>query len=729
MMSPVMNRVSRTARSTQDVVERVNSAMSRGFRTSANSVDGLRQKISDLTKYRDGLRIGVDTTEIRRANQELNLLQSRLDRVDRSNNRQMGGRGGLLGGMGGIKGLAAGYGLYEAVGVGQDVLNSGMNIDKAEASFTYFTQNADKANRIIEQLKQYSNKYAMYNRGDLLESASMVSSTMGSDSVMKITNMVGKLAQGNSENYKGIITRLQQIKGTGYLQGDELMELLNRGVFGLQEEIAKFKGISLARFEKLKQAQGISYNDVESALLRMTSAGGKYDKILDVISKTTYGKWATIRNTVKSKAADIGKSTMGALSSSLDFVIRFMEKSAPIGAAFSRLGGAFKPLLNGIFKIATSFGLISTKGDGVSKTVDLISNVVNRLAWWLNVAGQGVLWVGNMFEKYPWLKYAVGFVVINNEISKINFAEKASQLAMFASRFISMPFSAIAGGFRTISAAMQLLWANPVGLIALGVLALGAAIYFAWQKSETFRRVTIQTWEGLKAVWGAAVAKFQEVYGKITAFMQMIQGVWNSVTNWIASKASKVWQYLSDKFGWVADSLSRGVDFIKDKFGSMFNWLLQKAKTIAVSVLDALTLGFGSKILNKFGIGFDNGKKIADSYETARKAQEKLDKKGGKKGGFLDSFFGGNIPTITGAVAGLGLGGDGAGKGKTPGITDTVNGSISKQVTINLNSKIADINNYFKGEDSGESMAKTISDAVLMELNRILMTGDRLAIE
>lgn len=727
MMTPVMNRVSRTARSTQDVVERVNSAMSRGFRTSANSVDGLRQKISDLTKYRDGLRIGVDTTEIRRANQELNLLQSRLDRVDRSNNRQMGGRGGLLGGLGGIKGLAAGYGLYEAVGVGQDMLSRGMELGQSKESFKYFVGNAEKAQGIIDQLNKYSEKYAMYSRSDLMSNAVKIADTWGADKVMDITNIAAKLAQGNKGNFEGIITRLQQVKGTGYLQGDELMELMNRGVLGIQEKIAQMKGITVEKFNKLKTAQLISYTDVENALRAMTSAGGKYFSILETQATTALGKWTIIKAQVRNKMDDIGETTSNALTSTLSWIINFIDRAGPISKAFENIGRAFKPLLNGIFKIATSFGLISTKGDGVSKTVDLISSVVNRLAWVLNVAGQGVLWVGNMFEKYPWLKYAVGFVVINNEISKINFAEKASQLAMFASRFVSMPFSAIAGGFRTISAAMQLLWANPVGLIALGVLALGAAIYFAWQKSETFRRVTIQTWEGLKAVWGAAVAKFQEVYGKITAFMQMIQSHWNSVTNWIASKASKVWQYLSDKFGWVADSFSRGIDFIKERFGTMFNWLLQKAKSIAVSVLDALTLGFGSKILNKFGIGFDNGKKIADSYETARKAQEKLDKAGGKKRGFLDNFMSGNIPSMTDKLAGLG--GDGTGKGKTPGITDTVNGSISKQVTINLNSKIADINNYFKGEDSGESMAKTISDAVLMELNRILMTGDRLAIE
>lgn len=727
MMSPVMNRVTASARNAQAVVDRVNAQMSRGFRTAADSVTGLRDKIDTLTKYRDGLRIGIDGREIRQANSELQLLQSRLDRIDRTNARQSGR--GAVGGviLGGLKAAALGFGAYQAIGVGQDMLTDGMNMDKADASFRYFTGNANKANKILDELKAYSNKYAMYKRSDLVASASMIATTMGADSVGRITQMVGKLAQGNSENFKGIITRLQQVKGTGYLQGDELMELLNRGVFGLQEEIARFKGITLQQFNKVKEAQGISYNDVESALIRMTSAGGKYDKILDVIAKSSYGKWNTIKNTVQSKATDIGKSTVGALNGSLDWVIQFLQRSAPIGAAFERLAVAFKPLLNGVFKLGVAFGIFQDKGDGVGSTIETIRSIVDRLAWVVNVAGRAVQWVGGMFEKYPWLKYALGFLAINHYVSKINFAEKGTQLMDFASKFISFPFGAIASGFSTISRAMGFLWANPIGLVVLGVMALGAAIYYAWQKSETFRKVTIQTWEGLKFLWNGAVQLVMEAWSKISPVFIAIGDMWTRVMNLIRFYAVFAWSYIVQIFQTITAPIVNAFEKAKPYLSKFWDWLKDKALGTVRVIAAVTTFGLsevGLGLFKKFKIGFDKGAGVADKFEKGRAATAKG--KGGKSGGFLSDFFGGNIPGLAGMAGKAGSGGSG---GKTPGVTDTVNGAVSKQVTININSKIADIYNTFNGGDGEEGISKKITDLILLELNRILSTGDRLAIE
>lgn len=40
--------------------------------------------------------------------------------------------------------------------------------------------------------------------------------------------------------------------------------------------------------------------------------------------------------------------------------------------------------------------------------------------------------------------------------------------------------------------------ANPIGLIVVGVVALGAALVLAWQKSETFRNVVMGAWQGIQ---------------------------------------------------------------------------------------------------------------------------------------------------------------------------------------------------------------------------------------
>jgi tape measure domain-containing protein len=728
MMSPVMNRVSKSARTAQEVVERVNSRMANGFRTSANSVTGLREKIDALTKYRDGLRIGIDGSQIRQANAELAMLQSRLDRVDRTNARQSGTRGaGLLGGVGGIKGLAAGYGLYQAGQSGIDAVGRGMDLQQSQIMLEAFVNNSTKAKDLMEKLNLYSQKYRVYDKSMLMEAASRMASTFGSDNILPLTNIIGKLALGNKDRFKGILGRLEQIKGTGYLQGDELNELMNQGVFGISEMIQKLKGITSQQFHKMKEAGLISYQDVLIAMTKMTSTGGLFNDKLEKMMSTAKGKWSTITGTIRTKVDEIVLKILPKLNKGMDWVIDFFQKSSPIGNAFNNLFSSFKPLLNGIFKIAQSFGLVSKNGDSVSKTIEFISNVVNRLAWVINAAGRAVDYIGGLFVKYPFLKYAAGFLAISYAVGAVKNKMLSFNTLLQSGELLSkLPFGFIASGFSTIARAMGLLWANPVGLIVLGVVALSAAIYYAWQKSEDFRRVTIQTWEGLKYLWNGAVELVSIAWSKIAPVFTYIATGWRNVMVFLQNAAFIAWQYIVAKFDTITKPIVWAFEKAKPYISGFWDWFKDKAIMAVRGVAAVATFGLseiGIGLFKKFKIGYDKGASVASQFEKSRNLSEKGKP---KKGSFLSDFFSGNIPGIAGKLANAGDTGKG---GKTPGITDTVNGATSKNVTINLNSKIADINNYFNGNDGEEGIAKRLGDLVLMELNKVLLTGDRLAFE
>lgn len=728
-MTPVMNRVTRSAQSAQRVVERANSYVQRSFNRSAVTVSGLRDKIESLRKFRDGLRIGIDDREIRRANGELSILQRNLDRLERRNSRADGSRrgGGMFGGiMPG--GLAAGAMLYGALNVGGNALNNGMEMGKNEETFKAFVGNAAKANQILEKVKAYSQKYAVYDRNTLTESATRIASTFGYDQTIQITEMLGKLAMGDATRFKGILGRMEQIKGTGYLQGDELNELMNQGVFGIQEEIAKFKNISLEQFHKLKESRKISYDDVYASLQRMTSEGGKFNDKLDVIMNTAWGKWKTITQNIKTRIAEVGFSASSGLTKAFDWIIRFMKNLKPVENGFSSLTASFKSVFNGIYRVGVAFGLFGTSGDSAVEMANLLAKVLHTVAFVINIVGKGVGFVAGLFERFPFLKYAAGFLAIGAAINAVNFTSLSWQIALMTSKFISIPFNFIRNGILGINAAMQFLWANPIVAIIAGIVvavaALGYGLYYAWNESETFRRVVIQTWEGLKYVWELAVAKFQEVWAKISEIYGYIKIGWNLALAYIYARLRpyidlivKVWNWLGDKIGGV-------VSVIKEKFSGMFSWLLEKAKSVAMSVLDFFTLGLGSKLLVKFGIGYDAGSKVADAYEKSRKAQELLDK--GKAPGFVSKFMGATgLGDIVGGGSPIGGGADG-GAAKASGISDTVRGSVSKTITINLQ-QLATFNQNFGGGDKFDP--KSVANQVLEELNRVLLTGDRSAVE
>jgi hypothetical protein len=399
-----------------------------------------------------------------------------------------------------------------------------------------------------------------------------------------------------------------------------------------------------------------------------------------------------------------------------------MKNLAPVDTAFSKLTAAFKSVFNGLYRVGIAFGIFSNSGDSAVGMANILAKVLNGVAFAVNVVGKSVSFVAGLFERFPFLKYAAGFLAIGAAINAVNFTSLSWQIALMASKFINIPFAFIRNGFTGIAAAMQFLWLNPVALIALGVIALGAAIYYAWNESETFRRVVIQTWEGMKFVWQAAVEKFQEVWSKISTIYSYIKFGWTAALAYISAVLAPYINIIGSAWNWLGEKIGGVVDAIRGKFSSVFDWMLNKAQSVVKGMLDFFTLGFGSKMMVKFGIGFDSGSKVADAYEKSRKAQAVLDK--GKPAGFVSKFMGATgLGEIMGGNGTSPTGG-GDGGAKASGISDTVKGSTSKTITINLQQLASFTNNFAKG---AELDARDIEDKVLEALNRVLLTGDRLA--
>ncbi len=739
LMTPTMRKVNQVASSTQRVVEKANAVMSNAFRNSGLSAKDLQTKLDKIREYRDGLKIGINDREIRRANAAVDILQAKLNKVQ---NTGAGKAGGILSGIipGGMKGLVAGLGAYQAGNTAIKYLGKGMDADVADKMMKNFAGN--KYEEVSSFLKAYNDKYAVYSRTMLTDAAARISQNMGVGNVKSVTDIVGKLAGGNNMRFDGILTRLEQIKGTGYLQGDELNELSNNGVYGVLEQLAKFKNITTEKLMKLKEKGLVRFDDVMQTLARMTSATGAYGSKLDVVMASAKGKWLSIINTIDNKLTDMGNSAANNLSKVLDWIIRFMEKSAPIGRAFDSLGRAFNPLLNGLYRVAASFGLVSSGGDSARGAVELVTKVVNALAWVVNTAAKTVSWLAGVFEQYPWTKYAAGFLGISYALGKIDPLLVVGKFARYREDLVKY-IDTFKTGFGVMMSAVNMLRnsfialnaTNPIGWIIIGVTALAGAIWYAWENCEGFRRVVWQAWEGIKYLWNGAVALVMQAWGSIqpylSAFIQKIRevGMWFwGVFEKIKAVVLVAWTFLRIKFQTITAPLVEAFEKVKDPIYKVFNWIKDTALKFIRVTVGIATLGLsevGIFAAKKFKIGFDQGAAVADARELARKAQDQLEQAAPKKG-FFERFIQGELPGMNmPKMDNLA----GAGVGKAAGITDTVTGAKSNQVTININSKIADINNYFSGEEGDESISKKITDGVLMELNRILNTGHRLALD
>ncbi|MFF2640311.1 peptidoglycan DD-metalloendopeptidase family protein [Streptomyces niveus] len=124
----------------------------------------------------------------------------------------------------------------------------------------------------------------------------------------------------------------------------------------------------------------------------------------------------------------------------------------------------------------------------------------------LSAVGDGFSTAGRFAKEYgAWLA-PVG-VIVGGITILMTANAVATGLAMGVLGAYSIAVRGVAAVTRGWAAAQvffnTVMNLNPIGLIVIGLVALGAALYVAYQKSETFRNIVQGAWAGIKAGWDA----------------------------------------------------------------------------------------------------------------------------------------------------------------------------------------------------------------------------------
>jgi phage-related minor tail protein len=117
------------------------------------------------------------------------------------------------------------------------------------------------------------------------------------------------------------------------------------------------------------------------------------------------------------------------------------------------------------------------------------------------------------------------------------------------------------------------IYANPIGLIVLAIIALVAIIVVAWKNSETFRTVVTAAWNGIKTA-GLAVFGWLKTY---------VPAVFNAVKSVVVSILSAIVSQVRADINRVR-AVVRGVIAVVTFFRNAFN----KAKSVVGSMLGAI---------------------------------------------------------------------------------------------------------------------------------------------
>jgi tape measure domain-containing protein len=212
-----------------------------------------------------------------------------------------------------VRGLAAGFGIFQA---GKFVIFKTAELERQTKSLEVLTGSLGNARSIIKELQQFG-AVTPFTSAELIETAKRLKAFgFETEQIVDVTKRLADVAGATGADLGGIATAFGQIQAKGRLQGEELLQLQERGI-GLQDELVKMYGFTADEFRKALEGGRISADAVNVALQNITDTGGKYANGAIAQSETLSGKFSTLVDNITVLAQHIGNALAPALKNIL----------------------------------------------------------------------------------------------------------------------------------------------------------------------------------------------------------------------------------------------------------------------------------------------------------------------------------------------------------------------------------------------------------------------------
>ena len=330
------------AKKTADAIKRSNDQM---LRTPAELVGmkGSAKTMNELRLYAEQLRKTMNTLNPKSAEwQKLNgILQQTEKQISRVENKMKG----INGISGTLKNALSGVGRMFATAFAVDRLwrySKAMvavtgEFEQMQVALKTIIGNTEDANRIWGQTMELAKNSPFQARELVKYTRQLAAYRIETDKLHDTTKMLADVSAGLGVDMSRLILAYGQVRAAEYLRGTELRQFTEAGV-PMLEELAKHfseiegRAVSTAdAFEMISKRQ-VAFSDVNAVLEKMTSEGGSFYKMQEVMSDTIKGSISNLKDEVDLMMYEIGQSNSGIIKGTLNLLRSLVRNWEYVGA-------------------------------------------------------------------------------------------------------------------------------------------------------------------------------------------------------------------------------------------------------------------------------------------------------------------------------------------------------------------------------------------------------------
>jgi len=283
-----------------------------------------------------------------------------------------------------LVGIGAVFSAGAIVGGLKSMVTEAGKFQQIETSFRVMIGSAGDYKEVLNDLNQLSIKTPFTPEQVFKSGKALLAFNVEAKDLNKTVTMLGDIAAGTGKDLTELSVIYGQIKSSGRLMGQDLLQLINAG-FNPLAEISKETGRSMKDLKKDMEDGNISFEMVEQTFKNATSEGGKFFGMMDEQSKTLPGKLSTLEGNVAELQKAFGLDGLaGPVGASVDAfnnlitaMIGFREKNPAVfkgiammttaAAAFVAIligGAGIKMAIMTLLPMLEKLGLAATSAGG-----------------------------------------------------------------------------------------------------------------------------------------------------------------------------------------------------------------------------------------------------------------------------------------------------------------------------------------------------------------------------
>ena len=225
--------------------------------------------------------------------------------------------------------------------------------EQAKATFEVLTGSMREGIQVYEQLRTLAAGTPLQLTQLSKSARTLMLFGITAEHVTDTMRMLGDVSGGNATNLQFMARAFGQITSLGRLQAQDLMQLVNAGWNPLNEIMARTGETMEQVRERMKDGK-VSAEEVKQALKDATGEGGRFNGMMEKMSKTLSGRWSTLKDQVSQLALQFGEILLPAFEMAINALQRIV-------LIFMSMPGWVKRLIVIVGALATAIaGIVAT---------------------------------------------------------------------------------------------------------------------------------------------------------------------------------------------------------------------------------------------------------------------------------------------------------------------------------------------------------------------------------